>query len=237
MKKIRDVQLLMFLLVIIFSAGISAEKIGIDIDNTYVPGEEMFINVILYDDDNNEIPGEVNFEVQNYYTDVIYSGRVNSGEGVVFKLPENSISGYWAVVASYKDVEAKELFNVQELEKADIRLEKDKLIIANIGNVPYKKSLIISIGGHEETAVVPLEVGEKKEIRLTAPEGNYDVRVNDGTQKQDIVFKNVALTGNVIGLESVSSENFWSRYPIVIVFLVVLAILVIIITGARIKKH
>lgn len=214
---------------------VCAEKLSIEIDNNYMPGETMDFKVVLYDKANNPIDGQLEFEIQNFYTDVVHKGRVRSGEVINFKLPNNA-KGYWAVIAKYDNIEKKELFRVLELEKADIKLEEDRLIIKNIGNVPYRKSLLISIGEHKETAIVPLEVGQIKEIKLTAPTGVYDVRVNDGSEKEDIVFSGVSLTGNVIGIRSISGGSFWSRYPMVVIFLVVVFVLAIIVSVGRMRR-
>ena len=45
-----------FLLIINFSAMlVSAEKLDIQIENNYVPGQEVNFKIILYDDKNNKI--------------------------------------------------------------------------------------------------------------------------------------------------------------------------------------
>ena len=170
----------------------------------------------------------------NFYSEVIKEGNSNSGEVVVFELPENAIKGHWGVAAKYNEIEKKELFNVMELEKIDIELEGDNLVISNLGNVPVvSKQISISIGEQDETALVSLEVGETKRMRLTAPAGEYNVRISDGTNENTFEFNSVSLTGNVIGLEKVSIQSFWKEYPLVSLFLIVLA--AGIITVASIK--
>lgn len=221
----------LFILLII--GFISAEKIGIDVNNNYVPGENIKFKITLYDDYNKVINGDINFVIKNYYKETITSGNVKSGEEVNFKLPENSIRGLWEISANYGNIEQTVNFNVLELEKADFKLEDDRLIITNIGNVPYSKSVQISIGDHKETALVPLGVGESKTIKLTGENQVYDVRVNDGTQKEDIVFSGVSLTGNAIGLESSKGNNFLNEYPMVTMFLVALVLAVLIIVGLK----
>ncbi len=57
------------------------------------------------------------------------------------------------------------------------------MIVTNVGNVPYRKSIQISIGNNQETIFVPLEFGQKKELKLTAPDGSYDIKVNDSILK------------------------------------------------------
>lgn len=211
-------------------------KLNIEVGNSYVPGETIDFRVVLYDDNNNKINGEVGFEIQNYYTDVMQEGVVESGESVSFELPENAIRGHWAIIARYKSLEKKVLFNVMELEKIDIKLEGDKLIISNIGNIHYTKSIQISIGEHKETALVPLGVGESKEIKLTG-DGVYDIRVSDGSEENDLVFKGVSLTGNVVGLEKTSSKSFFKKNPLISLFLSVIIVAGVIVGVLRMRKE
>jgi len=210
-------------------------KLNIEVGNSYVPGETIDFKVVLYNNSNNKINREVGFEIQNYYTDVMQKGVVESGEGVSFKLPENAIRGHWAIIARYNGLEEKVLFNVMELEKIDIKLEGDKLIINNIGNIPYTKSIQISIGVHKETALVPLGVGETKEIKLTG-DGVYNVKVSDGNEENDLVFRGVSLTGNVVGLEKISDKSFFGKNPLISLFLFVIIVAVIVIAGLRMRK-
>ena len=222
------------LIVIIFLIGfVFAEKLEINTANEYHPGDNTNFKITLYDDQNNKIQGKIDFEIQDYYTEIFKKGTINSGEEINFKLPDNSVRGYWAIIVKYNDLEKKFFFNILELEKADIKLEGDKLIVTNVGNVPYRKSIQIEIGNNKETLLVPLGTGETKEIKLTAPNGNYDIKVSDGTKDNDLVFKGISLTGNVIGLERLSGrKGFFSEYPLISLFLVVIVI-TLIISGLR----
>ena len=131
------------------------------------------------------------------------------------------------------------MFNVGELAKAEIRLEGDTLILKNIGNSVYEKKILIYIGQEDQTADVFLEVGQTKKIRLTAPDGGYDIRVIEGNDEQTLEFEGVQLTGNVIGLERVFGEDgFFKKYPMVSVFLgaILLIIIVVIVLKFMNKK-
>jgi len=221
------------LLILLLSLSlVASEKLDVEIGNAYSPGDEIEFRILLFDDANNRKPGNVGYQVVDYYTDVISEGSVESGERVVFKLPENAIRGHWGIIATYEDVEKRELFEVGESELASIVLEIDELVITNIGNVPYRKQISISIGGQQETALVPLALGQTKRIRLTAPDGEYEVRVSDGTEDNDLVFNGVSLTGNVIGLEREEASGF-GRYNLVILFLTVLGLVVVIVFGLK----
>ena len=209
---------------------VSAEKLDIQVENNYIPGEEVVFKIILYDAENNEIQGQVNYIVQNYYSETVDEGMVNSGEEIVFDLPEDAIQGPWKISVSYNNDEINRLFNVGELAKADISLNGDTLILKNTGNTAYEKKVLIYIGQEDQTADVFLEVGQTKQIRLTAPDGAYDIKVIEGNDEQTLEFESVQLTGNVVGLERVfGEEGFLKKYPMVSVFLGVILLIIIIV--------
>ncbi len=213
---------------------ICAEKLNIEVGNNYIPGEEVIFKIVLYDDNNKQIKGEISYVIQDYYTEVVKEGFASSGKEISFKLPNNAVKGPWEISANYKDVNApRTLFNVGELEKVGIQLEGDNLIVTNIGNAPiYDKKILIYIGSQDQTASISLEKGQTKKIRLTAPDGNYDIRVVEGSDNV-IEFKGVSLTGNVVGLERVVGNNFWQRYPLISLFLMAVGLLAIFVIGLR----
>jgi hypothetical protein len=224
-------------MLIFFLIGLTcAEKIDIQVGNNYYPGDNVKFVINLYDNDNNQIDGKINFTIQNYYTDIIQEGLVNSGEEVIFALPENAIKGYWKITGEYKTTKADMLFTVGELGKASIKLEGDTIIVTNNGNIPYSKQISIAIGDNHETALVSLDVGQVKKIRLTAPTGKYKVRVSDGTEENTFEFDGVSLTGNVVGLEKVMDGSFIKEYPLVSLFLISILLVTLVVLVLRFVK-
>lgn len=229
------------LIVLGFLGMVYAEKLDIEVKDSYVPGDEVRFKVVLYDDENNKIQGQINYELLDYYTELMIGGSADSGQEIVYRLPTDAYQGPWKIIASYKDVDVNRLFNVDNLEKAKISLEEDILIIKNVGNTPYEKRILIYIGQEDQTAqVVFLEVGQEKKIRLTAPDGQYDIRVIEGVDegKENVLeFEGVGLTGNVVGLESVFGDNgFWQKNRMVVLFLGTLLLVVIVIGILKIKN-
>ena len=90
-----------FVLLVSFLGVASAEKINIDLENNYIPGENIDFKIILYNDNNEKIDGFLDFKIQNYYTDVVKEGKVSSGELINFELPGNSVRGLWKITAYY----------------------------------------------------------------------------------------------------------------------------------------
>ncbi|MDD5191934.1 MAG: hypothetical protein PHH54_04525 [Candidatus Nanoarchaeia archaeon] len=237
MKKGIVIVFSMFLM-LSFLGAVYAEKLDIEVKDSYIPGDEVKFKVVLYDDSNNKIQGQINYEVQDYYTELMTEGVAGSGQEIVYMLPENARQGPWKITADYNSISANRLFNVGELQKAEIKLEEDVLIIKNVGNTPYDKKILIYIGDNDQTAQVYLEIEQEKRIRLTAPEGTYKIKVIEGNEENVLEFDDVHLTGNVIGLESVLGQgNFWQRYPVVALFLGALLLVVIVVVGLRIYNR
>ncbi len=236
MKK-RMFLILSLVLITCLSVNIfSAEKIGIQLSQTgYNPGDKVGFKIALYDNSNNKINGKIDFIVQDFYTDVISQGSVDAWQDANFVLPANTIAGYAKIVAEYNNIEASELFNVFELGKAEIKLEGDQLKVTNTGNAPIEKKLSITIETTPQTAIVFLEVGQTKIIKLTAPDGVYDVKIVD-EKGETIEAKALSLTGNIIGLESMTSGSFIKKYPAVILFIGIMVFLAITIFVIRSRK-
>lgn len=235
MKDRRVKQVILFMIVGLFCLNlVFAEKLDIEIGTSYIPGDNIDFKIVLYDEDNVKIEGAIDYMIQNDYTEIINQGVVNSGEELNFKLPENSMEGPWRISASYNDILINRPFRVGKLEKAEIRLEGDNLIITNIGNAFYNRPVLIYIGEHYETALVPLEIGQTKRIRLTAPEGNYDIRIDDGAQ--ELLFKSVSLTGNVVGLQSVAIGGFFKRFPLIGLFFAIIGLMVFVFLALEVKN-
>lgn len=212
------------------------KKLDIQIGNNYVPGEEVVFKIVLYDENNNKIEGDINYIIQNYYTEIIKEGSIGSGKEVIFKLLENAVQGPWKISANYKGIEVNRLFNVGGLEKAEIKLDGDILTIQNIGNVLYEKKILIYIGSVDQTAAVSLEIGQTKKIRLTAPDGSYNIKVIEGNEEQTLEFEGVKLTGNVVGLERVLGDSFWKKYPLVVLFLGAILLIIVVVVVLKFRR-
>jgi len=218
---------------LILISFVSAEKLSLQIER--LNNDLINFKITIYDDNNNKIDGESNYIIQDYYDSAVGFGKANSGDEISFKLPKNPSQGLWKINASYNGKSITELFNVGDIKRADIRLEKDNLIIENTGNVVYDNKILITIGDIQTSETVYLAIGEARKLKLTAPAGEYTVKVDDGTGDKNLVFNGVSLTGNVIGLEKVTEGNFFQRYGIISIFLAVLFIVSIIVGLRRMR--
>lgn len=186
--------------VIFLSTMVLASSIDIEfpLGDNFKAGEKITMKVTVFDDQKNPIDGEVSLNFKDAGGVDKIEEIVSSKEIVEIDLGENAFHGFWTVTAKYQDVETNEIFTIEIEELAKFEIHDNLLKVTNIGNTRYSKTIQIVIGSTIGIKDPRLNVGESIEYRLIAPEGDYEVRVSDGTTS--IQRNNVALTGNAIGV-------------------------------------
>lgn len=201
-----------FVFIIVLSSFVLASKIEVSTTKeTFSVGESITLKVSLYDSSNNPIDAGVNIIIEDAEKITKIEQMVPSNRLIDVSLGEKARYGYWKITAKYTEPETNELvegtalFMIEMNEQAKFEIEGDKLIITNIGNTRYTKTIDIIIGETLGTKKVDLDAGEKISFRLIAPDGVYNIKVTDG--KTSITKQDVALTGKVIGIldESLAS--------------------------------
>ncbi|MBI2631791.1 hypothetical protein HYW75_02200 [Candidatus Pacearchaeota archaeon] len=180
---------------------VSAQEPNLDIrigKQIYSSGENLTFEVLLIKD-NVPINEQVSISISDYSDQKQFSLTLISNKEQNFRIEKNFVSGYWKISATYQNKTVKRFFSIGEREEVDFSIEGDKLIIRNNGNVPYSNTIQILIGDKIINQKQNIDVGEYKEIRLVAPDGNYNIQVTDGIKT--ISKTNVQLTGTarVIG--------------------------------------
>ncbi len=161
--------------------------------------ENIVLKVSLLDSSNKPVNDNVNIILEDAGKKIKIEKTILSNQFVDVDLGEEAAYGFWNIKATYQGVEATGLFSVESNELAKFELQDDKLIITNIGNTEYSKTIQIIIGETTGIKNPKLDIGESISYRLVAPEGNYNIKVTDG--KTILTKSDVKLigTGNVIG--------------------------------------
>jgi len=174
------------------------------------PGQNMSITPILYDQNNNTVERNVSISLDSPEKDNIFSQEILSGKSAYFFIPNNAEMGNWKVKAFFIELEAEKHFYVEENPKLTSQLEGDILILKNIGNVPLTKIIPIQMIGKDqsytENVQVSINEGEETRLKLEAPTGEYNVKIED---KQ---FPKTMLTGDAVKVQEISS-GIISKYP------------------------
>lgn len=196
------------------------QKIEVSIaSQSVIPGEDISFKVFMYDQANDEVPGDATVIIKDPENDEIMQRLEKTGESINYRIENNATPGYWKIEASFQELTVKRLFYVENQELASFEVVGDMLYIRNIGNTPYRKAVQIAIGDDVEIKEMELEVGEERRYRLVAPDGVYQVSVTDG--KETITLDKVSLTGNVVGVVSEKNGNIFVTYPLVWIFIII----------------
>ncbi|MEK6873998.1 MAG: hypothetical protein AABW91_04060 [Nanoarchaeota archaeon] len=164
------------------------------------PGSEIDISAMLYDqahDPMNDFSVAIN--VIDVNSQNVKSALPKTGESAKLIISKNAQYGYWNITAESEGIKANKVFYVKQNKEAEFEIINNTLVVRNVGNVPYDKIIQISIGNTTKIQHLNLSIASSLLLELTAPDGVYDVEVNDGEIKSNA---KVALTGNVIDVIS-----------------------------------
>lgn len=198
------------------------KKIQISIPNmTINPPSKLTILPIILDQAGDIIAGELKLKIISPENKIFMEEIVSSNSDIPFVINSNSSPGYWTIESSYLNLSENKQFLVAEYEKADFTLENNTLIITNIGNVIYRKNVEIELNDFKDLKNIELGVGESMKLLLKG-DGDYNLRVYDG--KDEIKLQGISLTGGVVGIEEIRQRtSLFLRYPLVLIFLILVA--------------
>ena len=176
-----------------------AQKIEISVKDSFSAGEKVSFKVLLLDEQNNPINEDVDVVVEDAEKLTRIEEIIEANRQVEIDLGKNARYGYWKITAKYKSIETTAIFSVEINEEAKFSIEGDKLTVTNIGNTRYARTLDIIIGNSLGTKKVDLNIGESISFRLIAPDGTYNIRVDDYIS-EPLYKSDVGLTGKAIGI-------------------------------------
>jgi hypothetical protein len=206
------------------------KSILIQIDALEVsPGSPFTYTVSALDQVGASSEKDVTFVVsmpdgQQYLTKLVRSA---TPQEIVF--PLNVSSGVWTISASLDGLMESKTFSMPDVQRANFTIVNDTLVVNNIGNVPYTKSVEVTIGGKTIVKPLSLGVGGSRVFKLLAPSSNYTIQINDGLVQTSAF--SVPLTGRAIDLGEVKSFGGVITPAILIVL-----VLVILFIVARVRK-
>lgn len=201
---IKRVDFSLVLILVILSFSIVSAEYSIDISGLkseeYSIGEEVRFEVILLDGDSlvEEI---VQIKASDTLEKKIVEKEVSSNKEETILIGSDYPSGLWSITATIGELTVERSFNIQSNQEVQFELVGDELIIRNVGNSRYTKTVEIDINGVKNSYAQNIGISEEKVLRLISAEGDYDVTITDGTTT--ISRKNIhisgGMTGNVIG--------------------------------------
>jgi hypothetical protein len=207
-------------------------KIELTIEKQNVkPESNISFTATILDQSNDKFTGDIALEISGPDEKVIMKQVLESGEQGSLLIKGNLSSGYYKIKASSLGLTTEKLFYVEEQEKAEFELMNDTLVITNTGNIIYRKPVQIFIGNESKIKNLELDTGKIMKLKLSAPNGSYQVRIDDG---ENNLTANVFLTGSAVGIhETGEKSSLISRYPTIWLFLILILGLFIFVLGRR----
>jgi len=182
-----------------------------------VPGESFSVGVEVYDQSGIEMDGTVSIRIVSP-ENVELERVIQTGDFSDFEFELNSSVGIWRVIASFGGVVSEREFKMLEIQKVEFDFEESVLSVRNVGNSVYNRTINVGIGDENMVLDLQIEVGEVRKFNLKAPNGEYEVFVDDG---EDSVSRQVLLTGNAISVKDLKDVGIFKGYSIVWIFLIV----------------
>lgn len=186
-------------------------------DNSIIPGNELKIGAEIFDQSGKTLQGSVSGKLispEGIEEDIVF----NTGEFFSKQFETNATSGIWIVRAFFNEIGQEKEIEVKELQKIDLVIEDSILIIKNIGNTLYNKTVNVQIGNTTKEIDLRMEIGETRKFNLAAPQGEYEVIVGDGEAQ---ISNQVMLTGKAISIKDLEDVGIFKSYSIVWIFLIV----------------
>ena len=214
-----------------------ASWIEIAVDKqTVTPGDNLIVRAFLYDKASSELEGELSLEIEDSQGNNVYGKLIESGIELTLVIPENHAPGNSIIKVKKGEISGEKVFSVSELEKINAKVENGTLTIANIGNVDYSGVVEIEIGDKTILKEISVMKDSVKEFEISAPNGEYEVKVSDGS---NLVYQGRSLlTGKAIGIEEIKrNSSILIRYPFVWIFLIALLVLVALVMYKNNRKR
>ncbi|MBR9703959.1 hypothetical protein GOV12_00980 [Candidatus Pacearchaeota archaeon] len=212
--------------------------LDIAIDNQRInPGDSINFKPLLLDQSGYYMDGEVSVIIKDDYENRLFEKIENAGEIIIFTTETEINSGYYSIEISTGELFTKKNFFINEKALVTFDLNNDNLVITNIGNVPYNKSVLIDISGQEFLRKLNnLLPGESKEFILSGDDGFYDIKVKDDSS--ELTREDVSLTGNAVGVSDMNNGiTILANTPIIwIIFIIILGALILFLFRDILKK-
>lgn len=183
------------------------------------PGDSLNVKSILHDQTGDPIDTKTFITLKDSNDKIIEQQDVNANESFTYAIAPNEPPATWKVLATSQGINAEQDFLIKQKESVDIQIINKTILVTNNGNVPYNKTLLVKIGDTPLNVPISLAVGENKKYILTAPDGEYQVKISGGEDNE--VTGTMSLTGNAVGIK----EANWSQFGIIFGWAFLIAIL------------
>ncbi|MCK4647754.1 hypothetical protein KAT24_02385 [Candidatus Pacearchaeota archaeon] len=199
------------------------------------PGTNLVLKTILHDQTGESIESTSSIILKNNQNLVMEQTEIATGETFEYSIKHNEAPTEWKVVAESNTLITELSFTI--MEKADVNVEiiNKTMIITNIGNVFYNKTVLVKIANESLNIYVNLGIDESQKYVLNAPDGEYPVDVI--SQEGNKLSEKVILTGKAIGIREAQGEFLRAvKSPFVWIFIIIILGVVAFMIFRKVRK-
>ena len=196
------------------------------------PGEILTIGAEIYDQSGVEMEGSVSVTIISPEREENQK-IVQTGDFISIDFPTNATPGTWEVYAQFQDILEKKEFQVNEFPKVEFEFINSILIIRNIGNCIYNKTINIKIGEETQELNLNMKMNEERRFNLKAPDGEYDVVVSD---QETEIEQRLLLTGKVVSIINLGGLSFLKDYMVIWIFVILILAIIGVILFFRFRR-
>jgi hypothetical protein len=183
------------------------------------PSETLAINAILHDQTGEQINSSTFITIKDSTDKIIEQREIEAGTFFEYLIAHNEPPAEWKIFATSDKITSEETFIIKAKESVEIQIINKTILVTNNGNVAYNKTLLVKIGESPLNVKVSLDIGESKKYSLTAPDGEYTVKIIGDDDNE--VTGTMSLTGNAVGIK----ESSWSSFGVVVLWILLISAL------------
>jgi hypothetical protein len=184
------------------------------------PEETIKTKVILHDQTGQNIPFDAIITIKDDDNRILQQYTVKTDEYVTHEVPYNQPPRELTIVAASDKLSAMSNIRILEYEKAETKIVNNTLLITNKGNVPFTKTIIVTIGNEKILIDTNIDIDGVKKYTLSAPEGKYEIEISNG---DEIIKKSAILTGKTIDVREESGIiKSLITHPMVWIFIIMI---------------
>jgi hypothetical protein len=192
------------------------------IENSEIePGTNLVFKTVLHDQTGESMESESTITIKDNLNLVMEQTALVNGEFFEYPIKYNQVPAEWKVLAESNGLITESTFTI--LEKADVRVDivNKTVIITNIGNILYNKTILVKVEEESLNVDVNLEIDESEKYILNAPDGDYHIEVI--TEEGSEVSKIATLTGKAIGIREAGGEfSRAMKSPFIWIFIIII---------------
>jgi len=174
-------------------------------DKYVMPGTSVKVKVILHDQTGESINSKAFITIKDQNDKILEQDEVQTNQFLEYLIRTNEPPAQWKVFGVSNQLTVEDEFQIKVNENVDIQVVNKTILITNIGNVQYNKTLLVKVGGTPLNILVMLSVGESKKYILSAPDGEYKVDVKTDTEE---ISNTMSLTGGAVGVKEVHIGHY-----------------------------